>query len=206
MGFQNKPKASVAALDRMLIPRGGTLATATVITTILYVVLHQIQSGLILPFQQNRLGIVWLAFPLISLAHGLRIIVAWMFGWYSFVILLPAALYMLVYLGGLSVPQMHQVFVLTVIMISAPLSINVLGFFGIDARKSQNSRTWWRAILLVGITSALFNSIAVHLFSGRPITAQETTISLVMGIVSSVAGLALVAGGLLIFFRTLTRP
>ncbi len=177
------------------------IATATLVATVAYILLHQVQSELIMPLQKSLLGLTWATFPIIVLAHGLRVLVAWMYGWYSVPILLPALVYVIIMRFGFAWPPIENLIAYGLVLISAPLTISVLGLFGIAAREVQNTRTWWRAILLVGILSSMINSIAVHALIPFNGTVQQAMFSLMIGIVSGVAGLAVVALGLLVVFR-----
>ncbi|MGL6211033.1 MAG: hypothetical protein ACRC14_14520 [Paracoccaceae bacterium] len=183
-----------------------TMLVATVASTVLIIAFHRIQAGLIHPFQHNWLGIDWTCLPLINLVHGVRVVIAWMFGWYAVIVLAPGMLYVAYRVTDPSYSMVNQAIMMVILLISAPLTISMLGFFGVRVRKPQDLQFWWRLILLVGITSSVVNALAIHLLASFPsIDRVETMLSLLSGIAAGVAGLAVVGLCLLVFFRLQQR-
>jgi len=129
--------------------RAWVVTVATAASTVVFIVLHRVQINVILPFQQEKLGVDWTSLPMISLVHGLRVILAWMFGWYGVLILAPSMIYLTLQINGFAMPPAHHLILMAVLLTSAPFSFSVMEVFGVAARAEQDRQYWWRAILLV---------------------------------------------------------
>jgi hypothetical protein len=127
----------------------------------IYILIFFFQTQVMAVVQRDLLQIA-LPFVAFNLLHGVRVIAAWMFGWASAVILLPAAgfVYLVHTLQGTTFGFEFHLLSL-VFLTSAPLAFTILHLAVPD--RPRSSRYEWRLVVLAGIVSAFLNSLAFGL-------------------------------------------
>jgi hypothetical protein len=124
-----------------------------------------------------------LIFPI----HGIRVIAAWMFGWWSVPYLLASNVIVALFYALLSLETPHVVFSFEralswfLVSIVAIIAITVFRFVGIEIgmKASGIGPNTWRQLLLVGFVSSVFNSLGQSIiFSGQLISIGERNVML----------------------------
>ena len=124
-----------------------------------------------------------LIFPI----HGIRVIAAWMFGWWSVPYLLASNMIVALFYALLSLETPHVVFSFEralswfLVSIVAIIAIKIFRFVGIEIgmKASGIGPNTWRQLLLVGFVSSVFNSLGQSIiFSGQLISIGERNVML----------------------------
>ena len=124
-----------------------------------------------------------LIFPI----HGIRVIAAWMFGWWSVPYLLASNVIVALFYALLSLETPHVVFSFEralswfLVSIVAIIAIKIFRFVGIEIgmKASGIGPNTWRQLLLVGFVSSVFNSLGQSIiFSGQLISIGERNVML----------------------------
>lgn len=139
-----------------MIARSTLMAASAILGVYVAVFVFQTQ---VLRYVQSDLLAITLPYEVINPLHGVRMIAAWLFGWWSVLILLPAILffYLVYFLQGATFgPEFHLVALAYVV--SAPLAFTILRTAIPD--RPRPSRFEWRSIVLAGAISAFANSLA----------------------------------------------
>lgn len=116
------------------------------------------QRFLILPIQ--KVFIPDSAFPMISLLHGVRVIAAWQFGWWSVLLLAPNAVLLAILfyskiLNTLSF-EFFAFFGLSIVYLcSAPLAFSLIG--KVKGTSCTQKPFDWKHLMLAGLISAAIN-------------------------------------------------
>jgi hypothetical protein len=150
------------------------LTVAAGLTFGLYIAVYYVQTLGLAALQRSLIGTA-LPFAAVSLLHGVRMLTAWIFGWWSIAVLAPAAAFIYarnLFDGGVG-PQIDYQFhiVAMAFLISGPLSLHVMSL--VLPERERNSRFEWRVLLLAGFLSAFLNSIVygVMLIPYDPLTS-----------------------------------
>jgi hypothetical protein len=135
------------------------LSLAALAACALYVAVYWAQNVPLAILQVALLGAL-VPFDVVNLVHGVRMVTAWMFGWWSVVVLLPATLFIYglrIADGGLgSIPPSFHIVALVYLM-SGPLALHVMGL--VLPERHRSSRFEWRVLLMAGFLSAVVNSV-----------------------------------------------
>lgn len=138
----------------------------------------------------------------LSLAHGMKVVLAWMFGWMSLVIVVPVVLIYSLFINGPEQVSGKYLALQALKSALVPLSFDVARWLALDSRRSPACGSEWRWLLVVGLISA----VVVELFRyGGGCCGAETTRQQINGLVVSLLGdmlgLILVLGALMLWFR-----
>lgn len=137
---------------------------------------YSISFELVLPLERMASGRPELQAIVVYLPHGVKIIAAWMMGWWSLPFLLPAVvLSNMVFLGdGTLTATSLAMSVLT--LVTAPLAFDLCRIAGFDLSLRGGRRVQWRALPLVGFVASVLNVIPA--FIANPTTeAPQATFS-----------------------------
>ena len=124
----------------------------------------------IVPIQSYFLPELTLFAALVFPLHGIRVISAWLFGWYSVIYLFIANIFVFFLLsrheeslyGLLSVQSIMAWVLVSVICI---FTFDLLRVSGVDAKTNigKINKDAWKLIVLVGFISSVFNSLGHNL-------------------------------------------
>lgn len=124
----------------------------------------------IVPIQSYFLPELTLFAALVFPVHGIRVISAWLFGWYSVIYLFIANIFVFFLLsrheeslyGLLSVQSIMAWVLVSVICI---FTFDLLRVSGVDAKTNigKINKDAWKLIVLVGFISSVFNSLGHNL-------------------------------------------
>ena len=156
-------------------------------------VLRPLQSALL-----NDCCTVLLVTPL----HGLRVLFAWYFGFWSLLIMAPTAAVLLLYfwsLSDFSYLNPWIFLVAAVYMVSALLAFKLLKLC--LGPRGHPRDLEWRMIMLAGLISALMNVLTEGLFNPPDVPARETLIWMSMRLFSYISGLFMILLLLLALLR-----
>ena len=127
-------------------------------------------TELIVPIQSYFLPELTLYAALIFPVHGIRVLSAWLFGWYSVVYLFISNIFIFFMLSRheenlyslLSVQSIMAWILVSVICI---FTFDLLRVSGVDTKTSigKINRDAWKLIVLVGFISSVFNSLGHNL-------------------------------------------
>ena len=127
-------------------------------------------TELIVPIQSYFLPELTLFAALVFPVHGIRVISAWLFGWYSVIYLFIANIFVFFLLsrheeslyGLLSVQSIMAWVLVSVICI---FTFDLLRVSGVDTKTNigKINKDAWKLIVLVGFISSVFNSLGHNL-------------------------------------------
>lgn len=136
---------------------------------------------------------------LLFLPHGVRIIVAWLYGWRSILFLAPGALLTHFYLFGLQGLSMASLLGAFSGIFCAALSFWALAFFRLDFRLTRNRLTSWRDLLLAGSFASVLNVIGTAVFLGHD------TVTAAAYFIGDIGGFLVLLVATLFVFRAVRR-
>jgi hypothetical protein len=177
------------------------LPAAAGVTCAIYVLVYWTQNVPVWLLQTAIIGAA-VPFEIVNLVHGVRILTAWMFGWWSIAVLLPAT----VFVYAINVSQrgwdaIDASFHIVVIgfLVSGPLAFHVIGL--VLPERHRRSRFEWRVLLLAGFLSAVFNSVVYGLVL-IPYDPPSAGLAWFAGhVVSQMLGLTVLLGIAMLFLR-----
>lgn len=168
------------------------LAVPTLVISTAYVLAFAATFAVVMPVQDSVLPEFGNYASLVFLAHGVRVIAAWMYGWRSLLFLAPGAVLTHSYLygaGGFSFDYMVAVFSGVV---CAALGFWAFARLGLDFRLSDRNRVNWRDVMLVGAAASIVNSVGTKIFFDNDLaTASARLVGDVTGMVASIVILML---------------
>lgn len=132
--------------------------------TISYLFLLAVTFGFLMPELEAAFGHYQNFGSLIFLPHAVRILAAWLYGWRSAPLLLPAVAGEHLFLYGLDEMTLAQGTVTLASVICGPLAFDVLAALGLDLRRGTGRKVKWPDLVLVGTGAAAINSLCSALF------------------------------------------
>jgi len=121
---------------------------------------------LVTPVQRFFLPDVTQWASLMFLPHGVRVLAAWLYGWWSILLLAPATLLTaLLYYGRESITPELLVSSLAS-AVAAAAAFELVARTGPDLRYGAGRPARWREVLVVGILASVFNSGGTLLIMG----------------------------------------
>ena len=156
-------------------------------------------------FSANLGSFAALLFPI----HGIRVISAWMFGWWSAPYLFVANVFMTLFYSALSMEMPYFEFTAERIMswslvsIVAVVAIDLFKASGMHIGKglASISQDTWKQLLFVGFVSSVLNSVGQSLiFAGKIISGEELNV-MIGYLIGDTLGTFLCFVGLLFLFR-----
>ena len=156
-------------------------------------------------FSPNLGTFAALLFPI----HGIRVISAWMFGWWSAPYLFVANVFMTLFYSALSMEMPY--FELTAERIMSWSLVSIVAVVAIDLFKASGmhigkglasiSQDTWKQLLFVGFVSSVLNSVGQSLiFAGKIISGEELNV-MIGYLIGDTLGTFLCFVGLLFLFR-----
>ncbi|MBI1219175.1 MAG: hypothetical protein GC186_11560 [Rhodobacteraceae bacterium] len=144
---------------------------------------YSVSFGLVLPLERLASGRPEIQAIVLFLPHGVKIIAAWMLGWWSLPFMLPiVVLSDAVFEGVAPGPINLALCVLT--LVTAPLAFDLFRLAGIDLGPQSGRRVPWRALPLVGFVASVMNVIPIFFLemeSAAPRTVLFSMVSFVLG-------------------------
>jgi hypothetical protein len=155
----------------------------------IYVVTFNLQfSGL----QQLQKALVSDALPFVLIAplHGVRMMAAWFFGWWSIVVLGPSAAYFYVVSSATVTFDVGFHLLVLTYLCSGPLAFSLLRL--VLGGAARPMRLEWRYIMLAGGISAVVNAIALGFYLAPDLDGQLMLLWVIGRVIASMLGLMLV--------------
>lgn len=148
---------------------------------------------------------------IISLAHGVRILSCWLFGWGAVLPLIGAA-----YIAHLlfdpcarlgSFGQFDATFIgaAAFTALSANLSLELLKYLGWNLRARESRRSRWLGVILAGAIAALMNGVGLTLLFYDRIPPDLIVEVFHIHVFGDILGMIFTLFGLAVIFRTLRR-
>jgi hypothetical protein len=133
---------------------------------------------------------------LIFLPHGVRVLTAWLYGWKSLPLLVPASLATALAYHGIE--GVNGALAMTTILCAgvAALAFSLVARFGHDLRWRASGTIRWNQVLAVGVVASVFNSTFTAALNG---TSLPTALVMFIG---DVIGLGVCLVILMFTFRT----
>jgi hypothetical protein len=150
-----------------------------------------------------------LTFPVVSFLHGVRVIAAWQFGWWSMALLAPnAGILALVLMAGYEATVVFEptAFILLslIFLASAPLSFSLLNWaYPVPA---DPGRFEWRRVIVAGILSATINVLAQTALFPPTVEVPQAILGMVLFLGTMVLGLFCTLLVLLLVLRDRGNP
>ena len=142
----------------------------TLVVSFLSCLMMLFVTELIVPVQSYFLPELTLFAALVFPVHGIRVISAWLFGWYSVIYLFVSNIFVVFLLsrneenlyGLLSVQSVMAWVLVSVICI---FTFDLLRVSGVDTKTAigKINKDAWKLIVLVGFISSVFNSLGHNL-------------------------------------------
>lgn len=156
-----------------------------------YLVAFILTDMLITPLQRYFLPDVSAWASLMFLPHGVRVLTAWLYGWWSILLLAPASLFTMVLLHGMeNLTTWHLLSTMPGVL-SAAFAFALAARFGRDLRFGAGKRAKWREVLVVGILASVLNSAGIMLALGeQPLVTLVCLLGDIIGLITCMLILA----------------
>lgn len=177
------------------------LFNVSLVASLTFVAAHQLQRMVVSDGYLLESGGDVVEFQVLSLIHGVRIGFAWMYGWTSVPLLLPALIYHSIYFNGLSLPSLPFVATSLLVALSAPLALQFIRFAVAVPDSVILSSKEWRVLLVAGIVSAGMNALILQYFYGAVGTSQAVVWSALRWMASDTLGMIAAAIVLWVTFK-----
>ncbi|SDW97097.1 hypothetical protein [Roseicitreum antarcticum] len=148
------------------------LINVSMVASLTFIVAHQIQRVVVSEGYHLESGGNAVEFQVFSLIHGVRMGFAWMYGWCSVPLLLPALIYHSIYFNGWALPSVAFVVTSLMVSLSAPLALQFIRFAEAKPATMTPSPTEWRVVFVAGVMSAALNGMILQYFYGAAGAAQ----------------------------------
>ena len=180
------------------------LVPSTIVFLILYVLAYLVQVRAIGGLQRSVFDDS-ISFTVLQLLHGVRVIAAWTFGWWSILMLLPCVgfIYLTLHMAGLPITTERYV-VSAVHIVSAPVCFAILRI--VLPEDDRRSTREWRVVMLAGTLSAVFNALALGFYFTPDVTTRQAFVWLAGLIVAQIAGLFVVLLAFRLGLRIIAAP
>lgn len=141
-------------------------------------------------------------FAVVQPATGVRVLVAWLYGWTSVLYLVPAMLVLMCFGFASDVAVLKEPLVLLGIVISAPLAFSILRFSlaGIVAQPAI-AMAHWRPLLLVGFLAGIIKGSIMLVALYDVVPPSRHLFSLLQITVGSLSGTLVALVVTMLFFR-----
>lgn len=103
---------------------------------------------------------------LVFLPHGVRVLAAWLYGWWSILLLAPATLLTAFFFYGAGALTPQLLVSSFASAVAAAAAFELVSRTGRDLRYAAGRPARWREVLLVGILASVFNSGGTLLIMG----------------------------------------
>ena len=143
--------------------------------------LHQLQKALVADA---------LPYVMVAPLHGVRILAAWFFGWWSVVVLAPSAAYFYWVMRDQMAFDAGVHLVSLIHLCSGPLAFSLLRLA--LGSPDRPMRFEWRCIMLAGMISALVNAFALGFYLAPELDSRSLLLWVIGRVVASMLGLLLV--------------
>lgn len=110
---------------------------------------------------------------ILFLAHGVRVLTAWLYGWRALFLLTPSALLTHAYLYGAEGFSSDYFFAAMFGIFCATSSFWLFAKLGMDFHQEQGRLTSWREILLAGCFASVINVTGISYFYGFEIQSAS---------------------------------
>lgn len=140
-------------------------------------------------------------FAVIYLIFGVKLLLAWMYGWLSLLITVPVLTVCALLYFGPDAMTAKMVLLLAIKLVALPLAFEITRMFGVDARGGVAHPLQWRWLLLVGFIASVIIQIARLGLLGRPGTPPDEAVNLVASIAADMLGAAAVLVLAMLWFR-----
>lgn len=141
----------------------------------------------------------------VYLPHGVLVLLAWVYGWLSLPIVLPATLLSVWLLRGPDAFGAMMLLLVTFKTVAAPLTFELFRLGGIDARGPGLALNW-KVLFLIGLVQSLFsNQARFWLGCCGELTADQLMTAFTGSVLGDMVGLLVVMLGAMFFFRALRQ-
>jgi hypothetical protein len=156
-----------------------------------YLVAFLLTDKLIMPVQRYFLPDVSAWASLMFLPHGVRVLTAWLYGWWSILLLAPASFLTMVLLYGLENLTVWHMLSTMPGVLSAAFAFALAARFGRDLRFGAGHPARWREVLAVGILASILNAAGTMLALGeQPLVTLVCLLGDIIGLITCMLILA----------------
>jgi hypothetical protein len=160
-------------------------AKAAGFVSALYIWSYYLTVAIVAPIQQELLPAVVMS--LVFFPHGVRVLAAWLYGWRSFLYLLPGALLCNFHFAGEAALSLASLSAMTASLVAAPLAFNLARKL-FPALTTSPGKTNLRTVMLVGFLASAFNLAGLQaIHSLYPIEGAVIFIGDTNGLILSLA-------------------
>lgn len=148
-------------------------ALPVAVVSMLYIGAFVITFKIFLPLQDFTLPQFANYASILFLPHGVRVLVAWLYGWRAIILLAPGALLTHAYLYGVSGFSGGYFFAALFGIICATFSFWILAKIGMDFRHRGGRIASWRDVLIAGSFASMLNAIGTTYFYGSDLRSAS---------------------------------
>ncbi len=138
--------------------------------------------------------------PLIAFPHGAKILIAWMMGWASVVVVLPVAILMKLVLQDGHLTRADAV-VSVLGALAGPVAFDLFLWAGFDLRRNGGHRVRWQGITLVGLVASVLKLFGACLLMQLCGMRSTTPVEQLSYLAADTVGLILLLLILMLAFR-----
>jgi hypothetical protein len=126
---------------------------------------YSVSFALVLPLERLATGRPELQAIVVYLPHGVKIIAAWMLGWWSLPFLLPVVILSNIVFVGDGALNTTDLALSVLTLVTAPLAFELFRLAGLDLGSLSGRRVRWRALPLVGFVASVMNVVPVFVLA-----------------------------------------
>ena len=169
-------------------------------------------TELIVPIQSYFLPELTLFAALVFPVHGIRVLAAWLFGWYSVIYLFVANIFIFFLLSRheenlYALLSFQSVIAWVLVSVICIFTFDLLKISGVDIKTSigKVNNQAWKIIILVGFISSVFNSLGHNLIFTSSILPENSLRLIFAFLIGDTAGTVVCLIMLIYIFKLFSR-
>lgn len=169
-------------------------------------------TELIVPIQSYFLPELTLFAALVFPVHGIRVLAAWLFGWYSVIYLFVANIFIFFLLSRheenlYALLSFQSVIAWVLVSVICIFTFDLLKISGVDTKTSivKVNNQAWKIIILVGFISSVFNSLGHNLIFTSSILPENSLRLIFAFLIGDTAGTVVCLVMMIYIFKLFSR-
>ena len=169
-------------------------------------------TELIVPIQSYFLPELTLFAALVFPVHGIRVLAAWLFGWYSVIYLFVANIFIFFLLSRheenlYALLSFESVIAWVLVSVICIFTFDLLKISGVDTKTSigKVNNQAWKIIILVGFISSFFNSLGHNLIFTSSILPENSLRLIFAFLIGDTAGTVVCLVMMIYIFKLFSR-
>ncbi len=169
-------------------------------------------TELIVPIQSYFLPELTLFAALVFPVHGIRVLAAWLFGWYSVIYIFVANIFIFFLLSRheenlYALLSFQSVIAWVLVSVICIFTFDLLKISGVDTKTSigKVNNQAWKIIILVGFISSVFNSLGHNLIFTSSILPENSLRLIFVFLIGDTAGTVVCLVMMIYIFKLFSR-